>query len=82
MAARVDVAAVVAAVAVATMAAGMAAVAAEKSEAEQAAMAVAALPVPVAARGRAHVSMGLPGGKPVSGAGPWGETASKAIATH
>ncbi|OLP95520.1 hypothetical protein AK812_SmicGene22346 [Symbiodinium microadriaticum] len=69
-------------VAVATMAADVAAVAAENSEAESASVAVAALPVPVAARGRTHVSMVLPGGKPVSGAGPLGETASRALATH
>ena len=75
-------AAVVAEVAVATKTDVVAVVAAEKSEAEWAAVVVAALLVPVTARGRTHVSMVPPGDKPVLVAATWGETASRAIATH
>ena len=76
-----EAAAVAAGVAVAEKTAAVAVAAVEKSKAGRAAVVVAALPVPMTVRGRTHVSMVPPGGKPVLVA-TWGETASRAIATH
>ena len=75
-------AAVVAVATVSADAADVAAVAAGKSEAGLAAVVVAALQAAVVARGRTHASMVLPDGKLASDAGPWGETASRALVTH